>query len=161
MHKFEHWRGCKHTGLLILRVVLGAYFVIHGILKFQNMEGTIAFFASLGFASFFAYLVATLETLGGFLLAIGLFTRVSAVLLSVVMLVAIFKVKLPMGGLMGIELEVLYLAGLLSLLFVGSGRYSMKGAFCKCNSCKTDCDCSATTCNNCDDNKQSMSQQVK
>lgn len=37
--------GCgKDVGLFLIRLALAVVFMVHGISKFQNMEGTITFF---------------------------------------------------------------------------------------------------------------------
>ncbi len=64
-----------NAGLLLVRLALAAVFLYHGITKFQNLDGTVAFFGQLGFAPFFAYLVATVETVGGAAMLLGVWTR--------------------------------------------------------------------------------------
>jgi len=67
------------------------------------------------------------ETVGGLLLIIGLFTRVAASSLVVVMLVAIGFVHLDAGMFDkgGYEFQLLLLVGVVSLLIQGSGKYSL------------------------------------
>ncbi len=114
-----------------LRVVVGLAFVFHGYGKlFGGIAGTAGFFASVGIpaAMFFAWVVALIEFFGGIALVLGLFTRYAAGLLSVVMLVAIFKVHLAKGfsGPGGYELPLVYLAGTLALFLRGAGVWSLE-----------------------------------
>ena len=113
-------------GFFLLRLVVGLVFLSHGVDKFQNMESTIAFFASLGMPVFLAYFVATVETLGGIALILGLFSRIAGVLLAIVMVVAVFSVTWPAGGWTGSELELTLLASNLALALIGPGAWAIK-----------------------------------
>lgn len=113
-------------GLFLLRLVVGLVFISHGVAKFQNMEGTITFFASLGMPAFLAYFVATVETLGGLALILGLFSRLAGILLAIVMVVAVYSVTWPSGGWTGSELELTLLASNLALALIGPGAWAIK-----------------------------------
>lgn len=119
-----------NLGILILRVVLGVAFIAHGYSKFAVMgiDGVAGFFASIGIpmALFMAWVVALVELLGGIGLLLGVGTRLSAFLLSIIMIVAIFTAKFQSGFLGGYELDVIILGGLLALLFGGAGKYSVQ-----------------------------------
>lgn len=136
------WNQCrgwctKHSGQLIVRVVLGLFFLSHGVLKFQDMDNTIAFFASLGFASFFAYLVASIEVVGGISLVLGIYTLTFGTLLAIIQIVAVFKVtaRIPapsavIGFAMGYGMNLVLAAAALGLAFTGPGRMSLgRGRF--------------------------------
>ena len=73
------------------------------------------------------------EFVPGILLIIGGLTRISASLLSIVMLGAIFVVKGPQNltGQGGVELDVLLLASLLVIIVIGPGRISASHALKK------------------------------
>jgi hypothetical protein len=49
--------------LLLIRLSVAATFIVHGWQKIGNMEGTIGFFASLGFGAALTYAVAATESL--------------------------------------------------------------------------------------------------
>jgi|GEM_PF-272645 uncharacterized membrane protein YphA (DoxX/SURF4 family) len=116
-------------GLLILRLVLGFNFFMHGFSKFSGgIENTARWFDSLGLPGILAYGVALLEVLGGFGLMAGLFTRFLGVLYIIVMIVAIYKVQFVRGFLGGYELELTFLAISLALAVSGGGLYSMDHA---------------------------------
>jgi putative oxidoreductase len=92
----------KHeAAATILRIVLGATFLIHGAAKFQGgIEHTVGFFESLGFPGFSAYIVALVELIGGLAMVLGVGTRVVSILFAIVLAVAVVKVKLA-GGFLG------------------------------------------------------------
>jgi len=139
----QHFHSPR-LGLFIIRLVAGSIFISHGIAKLHNMEGTTAFFASLGFGAFLAWVVALVELIGGISLILGVFTKVFGALLAAVMIVAIIKVKIA-SGFGKAELELLLLAASVSVLFSGCGRYSVCRFWHKdCNECaqKNGCACS-------------------
>ncbi len=130
-------------GLLLLRLTVGGLFLYHGITKFQNMQGTIGFFASLGFPAFLAYLVAAVETVGGILMVLGLWTSVAGAALAIILAVAIFKTKLG-GAFPKAELDVLLLVASLSVAFGGAGSCSLLRCFKRCDhKCDHSCGVSA------------------
>lgn len=89
-------------GLLIGRVILGVIMLAHGIQKFMNMEMVVGMFKDMmGLPGFLAYFTATVETVAGLALIIGLFVRVSAALLGLIMVGAMATVKIPMVGFFG------------------------------------------------------------
>jgi putative oxidoreductase len=86
---------------VIMRVVLGIIFVFHGVAKFQMGLGNVeAWFGSIGIPGSLAYLVATLELVGGIMLIAGLFTRYVSVLFVAMLAGAIVTAKLS-AGLLG------------------------------------------------------------
>jgi putative oxidoreductase len=85
----------------LMRVVLGILFLAHGISKFQMGLGNVAtWFGSIGVPGFLAYIVAVFELVGGILLIVGLFTRYVSALFVIMLIGAIFTVKLS-AGLLG------------------------------------------------------------
>lgn len=114
---------------LLLRVVVGFIFLVHGLIKFAHMANSVAGFTKIGvpLPGFAAPAIAVLEVVGGvaLILGLGLATRVLAFLLAIEMLVAILLVKLHLGFVGGYEYEVLLLATLLALVFSGSGRWAL------------------------------------
>jgi putative oxidoreductase len=82
--------------------------------------------------TFFAWVVALLETVGAVLLILGLGTRILAIGFAIDMLVAIVKARIPMGasfgptnGSIGWEFEFILLAVSLALLFTGAGSIAL------------------------------------
>lgn len=125
----------KDCGMFLLRLVVGIVFMVYGWNKIQGMEGTIGFFASLGLAPFFAYLVAWVEFLGGIALILGLYSRLVSYLLAIIVIVAILKVKWAMGFMGGYESDLVLLAALLAIAWTGAGRYSLSTKLCGCDNC--------------------------
>jgi putative oxidoreductase len=76
--------------VLIARVLLALMFVLAGISKFGNLQGTAGYIASGGLplASLLAPLVAALEVLGGLALIVGFQARWAALALALFTLVA-------------------------------------------------------------------------
>jgi putative oxidoreductase len=118
---------------VLLRVILGVIFVIHGWPKIKDFDSTKKFVASMGFvpAGLWAFLLAVTEFFGGILLLAGFATRIISILLIFSMLVAlymnIFVWKRPFKS--GWELDLLIIICLASVLFLGSGAYSIDSIF--------------------------------
>ncbi|PGY13154.1 DoxX family protein [Bacillus sp. AFS031507] len=121
----------NEIGALILRVTLGALFLIHGIVKFQGgIENIVGWFESIGLPGFMAYGVALFEIIGGIALIIGLATRLVSTLFGLLMIGAILKVKLSVGLLgngqmAGYELDLAFLAMAVYLAINGSKLLSV------------------------------------
>lgn len=115
---------------LFMRLAVGGVFLNHGIAKFQNGIGaTAAFLSNLGFpfATIFAVILITIETVGAMCVLLGILTRAWAAAMAVVMTVAILAVKLPGGR--NFELEALLLAGAVTLVALGDGPLSLAVRF--------------------------------
>ena len=112
---------------LILRVTLGAIFLIHGIGKFEQLQNIAQMLTRIGvpFSEYVAPGLALLEVVGGVCLILGIGTRIFALLLAIVMAVAIAKVKFSQGFQNGYQLEVVLLATLISLILSGAGAFAL------------------------------------
>ena len=115
---------------LILRVVLGIIFAAHGYQKLTGMDGVFGMVTGLGLPAFSAYILTYTELLGGLALIAGLATRYAAALIAIVMIVAIWKVKLATGLLGGYELELGFLATAVALMLTGAGPWSLDKVLC-------------------------------
>lgn len=133
-------------GPLPLRLMLAAGFLFHGLPKLtpdghRRMAGMLS---GLGFAppEIWAWVVGVVEVVGALMLLVGYRVRLAAVPLIVNMLVAMVTVHWsagfgfinmtgatpggrPVYGLPGIEVNLLYLAMLVSLILTGAGRWSL------------------------------------
>jgi uncharacterized membrane protein YphA (DoxX/SURF4 family) len=147
--------GGAGTGLLIIRLGVGAVFLAHGISKLQNMQGIVSFFGLLGLSAFWAYVVTIVETVGGVSMILGFFTQVMGVLLAIEMVVAIFLVKMKVGFIVpgGYEIDLMLFAASLGIALSGPGKWAVGKHMCGCNDCmvcgagKCGCDCNnCTTC---------------
>lgn len=78
----------QDKAIAILRFSIGIMFVAHGLLKLLvfTLPGTVAFFESIGFPGFLAYVVTVAEVGGGALLILGYRTRQVALLLIPILL---------------------------------------------------------------------------
>ncbi|WP_273851753.1 DoxX family protein [Guptibacillus spartinae] len=116
----------SNAGLIVLRLALGLIFTVHGFDKFAGgIENTAGFFESIGISGGLAYVVATIELIGGILMILGLGTRVVAAFFIVVMLGAIVTVKSGTGFIGGYELDLALLGMSLALLISGGGTISV------------------------------------
>jgi len=131
---------------LPLRILFGIAFMIHGAPKLFSAAGHAGFagmLTQLGVPvpALFAWLVGILEFFGGAALIVGFLTAEVSILLAIDMLVALFLVHLrhgfsfiqvigstpegPRFGMPGIEVNLIYIGGLLSLLIGGPGAASI------------------------------------
>ena len=115
---------------LVLRVVVGAIFAMHGYQKLTMMgvPGVSGFLTMLGFPmpDVFAVLLIAAELGGGILLILGLFTHWTAKVLAFVALVALVTVHLSKGFFLpGYEFILLILAASVSVMITGAGKYSL------------------------------------
>jgi putative oxidoreductase len=113
--------------LSLLRIVAGLIFLEHGTQKlfgFPAGDHEIAAFSLMWFAG-------VLEALGGLLIALGLFTRPVAFILSGEMAFAYFMAHFPKSffpALNGGDAAILYCFLFLYLVFAGPGPYSVDAA---------------------------------
>ena len=108
-----------------IRAAIGAIFIVHGFGKFD--PGFVGFLNQIGIPAEMQFLIALAEFVSGILLIVGVLTRISASILSIIMLGAIFHVKraASLTGQGGYELDLIILAGVLSVIVVGPGRVSL------------------------------------
>lgn len=116
---------------LILRVILGITFFVHGLVKFQGgIENIVGWFESIGLPGFLAYGVALVEMIGGALLVLGLGSRIVSALLALLMIGATVKVKLAAGFLgngqmAGYELDLALMAMAVFIAINGSKMFAL------------------------------------
>jgi putative oxidoreductase len=118
------------AGVLVLRLVAGLTFLLHGLDKLGDLSGAEQLFASLGIpaAGLMAPSVAVTETVGGVLLIAGLATPLVGAALAVDMLVAILTARLGHGFFAkdgGFELELLLCGASVAIGIGGAGRFSL------------------------------------
>ncbi|HEV8437121.1 MAG TPA: DoxX family protein [Methylomirabilota bacterium] len=125
---------------LVLRLSLAVVMFPHGAQKAlgwfggQGFTGTVAAFGQSGIPAPLAVLAIMAEFLGSLGVAVGLLTRVAALGIAAVMLVAILTVHRPHGFFMnwlgtqsgeGFEFHLLALGLALALVIGGAGRWSL------------------------------------
>jgi putative oxidoreductase len=115
-------------GLLILRCVLGVIFFKYGYPKLTHSNAAMqVMFVQHGLPAQLVYVAGVLETFGGPLLILGLFTRGAALLFSIEMVVAIVKVH-SVHGIMALQeyqFPLALAAGCVALTTVGAGTLSV------------------------------------
>ena len=111
---------------LPIRILVGIAFMAHGYPKLIDVAGTQGFFSKIGLPAELAFPIGLLEFVGGLVLILGILTRISSILLIGDMIGATLIVKLPKGFVGGYELDLLLLAGVVSLLLSGPGRISIE-----------------------------------
>ena len=116
-----------------MRLAVGGVFLEHGWTRFQHGIPATATFLhdtiGLPFATAGAVALLTIEVVGGACVLLGILTRIWAMLMTGVMVVAIAAVKVPSGS--NLELEALLLAGALTLVALGDGPLSVAVGFKK------------------------------
>lgn len=114
-------------GLLLFRLFIGLTMALaHGIGKVPPPAQLVDGVTGMGFPFplFFAWAAALSELIGGFLIAAGLFTRLSALALGGTMAVAAF-VAHANDPFSSKEMALLYLSACVLLFFQGAGKHSL------------------------------------
>ncbi len=138
---FKSW---SQWALLPLRLLIGFGFAAHGFSKlsagpqkFADILQTIG----VPMPNLMAWLTALIEFFGGLAVMAGAFVSVVSIPLTIIMLVAMFSIHLPYGfsaiklmgitenvpqfGTPGIEVNLLYIVGLITLVLGGAGSFSI------------------------------------
>jgi putative oxidoreductase len=123
--------------LLAVRLYWGWQFFQTGLGKLMNIDKVVGFFTTLGipFPAFNAYLVGSLECVGGALLFLGLGSRIIALPLTLNMVVAyltadreaLFSIFSEPGKFYAADPFTFFFASLLILVF-GPGKISLDAA---------------------------------
>ena len=116
----------NHIVFFGLRLTIGVIFIVHGYSKFGN-EGFVGWISSMGIPGELAIIIALAEVIPGILLIIGVLNRISASIISIIMVGAIFHVKgaESLTGDKGIEFDLILLAAALIIIVAGPGRISL------------------------------------
>jgi putative oxidoreductase len=122
----------RPLALLLLRLALAAIFIYHGYPKlFGHTREAVQGFAHLGLPGYFAYISGLIEFFGGCLLIVGLFTPIAALLLTIEMVIAIWKTGRLAANPMavhGYELPLVLAVGAFMLAIFGAGLLSFDHA---------------------------------
>lgn len=129
---------------LLMRLVMGYGFILHGWVKVSRGPARFeVLLTQLGvpLPQLMSWVVPFVEILGGIAVLAGAFTAIAAVPLIATMLTAMFSVHLrhgfssvntigltadgPVFGPPGYEINLVYIAGLLSLALGGAGAFSI------------------------------------
>jgi putative oxidoreductase len=119
----------------ILRVSMGVLFLAHAWLKLAifTPAGTAAFFESLGFPGFLAYVVIAAELAGGVTLIAGAWSRIVSLALVPVLLGSIYAPHGAAGFFFsneggGWEFPAFWAIALIVQALLGDGAYAVKRA---------------------------------
>lgn len=139
----EHYNAAYWAPLPI-RLIIGYGFLEHGIAKLQKgPEHFVDIVHAIGtpLPHLMAWLTIWVELIGGIAMILGAFVTMISVPMAIVLLVAIFTVHIQFGftsiklmavtaegpkfGPPGVETDLLYLAGLASLVMSGPGPFAL------------------------------------
>ena len=122
------------VALLLLRIVLGVVFFVHGAQKVfgwfggSGIDKWVGFMESMNISKPIAYLAAYGEMIFGITLILGIYTKVSALAAFVFMLFAIYLVHWEKGFFVnkgGYEYALVLAIASLSLYFSDGGKYKI------------------------------------
>ena len=127
-------RNTDDIGKLVLRAVLAAMLLFHGISKMNSGIGFVAdMVAKAGLPAIFGYGVYIGEVVAPLFILAGMFTRGAALVVAVNMVVAVLLVhtsqffSLNETGGWALELQGTYLFTAVAVALLGAGRYSVGG----------------------------------
>ena len=112
----------------IFRIIVGLLFALHGTAKLFGWPATKS--GAVPFGTWPYWWAGLIELVVGLLVALGLFTRLAALLGSGTMAYAYFTAHQPDGVLPiqnGGELAVLYCFAFLLIAFAGAGAFAVQG----------------------------------
>lgn len=119
-------------GKLLLRLGVGGLMLFHGIHKMINgFQGIKDLLSANNLPEILWIGVPIGEILAPLCILIGVFTRISALLVAITMFFSIYLAhaaevfQLGQSGAPVIELNLLYLLAALALFFIGAGRYAL------------------------------------
>lgn len=96
-------------GIMLIRIMLGISFLVHGIPKILDLNGTIEWITSLGAPAFLVVIVSFGEVIGGVALLLGILTPYVNVFYICVMMGSIIMLKWTRGYVGGIEFEFIHI----------------------------------------------------
>ena len=90
-------RSASSVGAIFIRIAVGLIFFTQGILKYTDPNMGVNRFTRIGFPHplFTAHFVGALEIVCGLLILVGLFTRIAAIPLLIIIGTAIATTKIP------------------------------------------------------------------
>ncbi len=122
--KENKWHDITHWGI---RASLGIIFLVHSLKKFDpSWQGWLV--DSAGLPAEMQLPIALAEFIGGIFLLVGVLTRITGVVFSVILLGAIFHIRWENGFFVsqgGWEWDLIMLAVALTLIAAGPGRISI------------------------------------
>ena len=127
--------SAKSYGAAILRITLGALFLLHLGLKLFvfTPAGTVTFFGHLGLPPVMAYLTMATELLGGIALLLGFYTRYVAIAMVPLLIGTIVMVHGANGFFFndkggGWEYPAFWAVALVVQSLIGDGAFALRSA---------------------------------
>ena len=122
--------------LLLFRLILAYGFYEPAMMKLQNLSGIAEWFGSMNYPlpGVSAFLAMVTEVLGVILITLGLGTRLIALPMMFVMVIAVLTVHLSNGfaaGDNGFEIPLYFFLMLFALVVYGPGKYSVDSLIAK------------------------------
>ncbi len=122
----------QDSGKLVLRVVLGALILLHGIAKLKNGLGPIeGMLTAHGLPAFLAYGALIGEVVAPLMVLAGFHARIGAAVIAINMLFAFGLAHMAQLGQLNeqggwaMELQGMFLFAALAILLLGPGRYAI------------------------------------
>lgn len=119
-------------GKLLLRISIGGLMIFHGVSKLLHGHDFIkGMLTSKNIPEYLWLGVPVGEVIAPLFIILGIFTRISSILIIITMLMTFYLVhgfagfSISQTGGLKVELNLFYLLTSLALLFLGSGKYSI------------------------------------
>ena len=138
------YKNYQSPAPLLLRLIIGFGYMAHGWAKLSRGPAgfeKLLIYTGVPFPHITSWLVPFLELLGGLAILLGAFVTLISIPLIITQLVAMLTVQMkygfssvntigltangPLFGPPGFEINLLYIAGLISLMLTGAGIYSI------------------------------------
>jgi putative oxidoreductase len=128
MTKILSTKGTWHIGIMLVRIMVGFYIFRYGRELF-HIKDLLDFLTGFKwpFPVFSGYAAKIIELAGGVLLALGLFTRITSVLLMMVMMGVI--ITMNRGNILEGEHPALFFLVFAIFCFAGPGKWSLDYLF--------------------------------
>jgi putative oxidoreductase len=135
-----HFHGAAAWAPTVVAVIAGVIFVSFGIGKFADHATEAVDFKryEVPFASFAVYLAGVVETVGGLLLILGLFTRVAAAALALQMVAVVATAGRVDGGFLNLGVAPTLFVAMVFLIWSGPGALALDQSVARrFSSCRT------------------------
>ena len=138
------YKNYQSTAPLLLRLIIGFGYMAHGWAKLSRGPAgfeKLVIYTGVPFPHITSWLVPLIELFGGLAILFGAFVTLISIPLIITQLVAMFTVQIkygfssvntigltpngPVFGPPGFEINLLYIAGLISFILTGAGIYSI------------------------------------
>jgi len=138
------YKNYQSTAPLLLRLIIGYGNMAHGWVKLSRGPAgfeKLLIHTGVPFPHFTSWLVPFVELFGGLAILLGAFVTLISIPLIITQIVAMLTVQIkygfssvntigltpggPLFGPPGFEINLLYIAGLISLMITGAGIYSV------------------------------------